>query len=112
MLVLANARIFGGGFKIAPGADLADGRLDVSVFGNMGLSGPAVDACVGLLRGTHGSASRGVDDLQRPRVPPALRRAARLRDRRRVEPRAERRARMLETLPGALRVLVPAPAPA
>ena len=40
MLVLANGRIFGGGFKIAPGADLGDGRLDVSSFGNAGLPGP------------------------------------------------------------------------
>src|SRR5262249_40312025 len=28
MLILANARVFGGGFQIAPGADLTDGRLD------------------------------------------------------------------------------------
>src|SRR5688500_13944407 len=37
MLVVANARVFGGGFKIAPGADLADGRLDLVTFGNMAL---------------------------------------------------------------------------
>ena len=43
MLVIANARIFGGGFKIAPEADLADGRLDVVSFANMPLLAPAVD---------------------------------------------------------------------
>jgi diacylglycerol kinase (ATP) len=37
MLIIANARIFGGGFLIAPRADLADGRLDAVSFGNMGL---------------------------------------------------------------------------
>jgi diacylglycerol kinase (ATP) len=33
MLILANARVFGGGFQIAP---RADGRLDAMAFGNMG----------------------------------------------------------------------------
>ncbi len=36
MLIFANARIFGGGFKVAPDADLEDGQLDAIAFGNMG----------------------------------------------------------------------------
>src|SRR5262249_38683702 len=35
MLIVANARVFGGGFQIAPEADLADGHLDVVSFANM-----------------------------------------------------------------------------
>jgi diacylglycerol kinase (ATP) len=53
MLVIANARVFGGGFQIAPQADLADGRLDAVWFSNMGRAG-RVGALVRLLRGTHG----------------------------------------------------------
>jgi len=52
MLVVANARVFGGGFKIAPRADVEDGRLEAVAFGNMGLGG-RVSALVRLLRGTH-----------------------------------------------------------
>ncbi|HEV8473334.1 MAG TPA: diacylglycerol kinase family protein [Methylomirabilota bacterium] len=35
-IVVANARYFGGGMKIAPGADPADGLLDVVVLGALG----------------------------------------------------------------------------
>jgi diacylglycerol kinase (ATP) len=52
MLVIANARVFGGGFQIAPHADLADGALDAVWFGNMGSAG-RLRALVRLLRGTH-----------------------------------------------------------
>jgi diacylglycerol kinase (ATP) len=52
MVVVANARIFGGGFKVAPWADLEDGRLDVLSFANMGFAG-RVSALVRLLLGTH-----------------------------------------------------------
>ena len=41
MLIVANARVFGGGFKIAPRADLEDGQLDVVGFSNMGLGAAA-----------------------------------------------------------------------
>jgi len=54
MVIVANARIFGGGFKVAPWADLEDGRLDAVSFANMGFGG-RVSALVRLLRGTHGS---------------------------------------------------------
>ena len=43
MLVFANAKVFGGGFQIAPEADLADGRLDAVAFANMPLRRPAPD---------------------------------------------------------------------
>ncbi|MCM2254287.1 MAG: diacylglycerol kinase family lipid kinase [Vicinamibacteria bacterium] len=55
MLIVANARVFGGAFKIAPGADLGDGRLDSVAFANMGL-GRRLSLMGKLLRGTHEQA--------------------------------------------------------
>jgi len=52
MLIVANCRVFGGGFQIAPEADPADGLLDVMAFDNVGLL-RRVGLMVGLLRGTH-----------------------------------------------------------
>jgi diacylglycerol kinase (ATP) len=57
MVIVANARVFGGGFKVAPWADLEDGRLDAVSFANMGLAG-RVNALVRLLAGSHASHSR------------------------------------------------------
>ena len=57
MVIVANARVFGGGFKVAPWADLEDGRLDAVSFANMGFGG-RVSALVRLLLGTHGSHQR------------------------------------------------------
>ena len=104
MLVVANARIFGGGFKIAPDADLADGRLDLVTFGNMPLVRRM--AILGrLLRGTHGGA---------PEV--AARRGARIQLRFDDPPayetdgewhRASSTDLTLESGPGALRILAP-----
>jgi diacylglycerol kinase (ATP) len=54
MVIVANARIFGGGFKVAPWADLGDGRLDALSFSNMGFAG-RVSALVRLLLGNHAS---------------------------------------------------------
>ncbi len=54
MVIVANARVFGGGFKVAPRADLEDGLLNVVAFANMGFS-QRVAALVKLLRGTHES---------------------------------------------------------
>jgi diacylglycerol kinase (ATP) len=52
MLMIANARIFGGGFKIAPQARLDDGRLDMIAFSNM--AGRRRLPMMGrLLKGTH-----------------------------------------------------------
>ena len=54
MVIVANARVFGGGFKVAPWADLEDGRLDALSFANMGLGG-RVSALVRLVLGSHAS---------------------------------------------------------
>ncbi len=54
MVIVANARVFGGGFRIAPWAELDDGRLDALSFANMGLAGRA-SALVRLLAGRHAS---------------------------------------------------------
>ena len=105
MFVLANARVFGGGFQIAPDADLADGLLDGVVFANMPFL-RRLAIMVALLRGRHGAA-REV----------AVRRAARFRLRFAEPPSYEtdgewRRAQTseltVETRPKALGVLVPA----
>jgi diacylglycerol kinase (ATP) len=105
MLILANGRVFGGGFKIAPGADLGDGRLDVSSFGNTRLPG-RVGLLVRLLRGTHARAAAvetftGTSFRLRFDRPPAYETDGEWNQARSAE---------LEvvTLPGALRVLVPA----
>lgn len=105
MLVLANGRIFGGGFKIAPAADLGDGRLDVSSFGNAGLPG-RLGLLVRLLRGTHAAAStvetfKGRCFRLRFDSPPAYETDGEWNQ-------AKSAVLTIETLPGALRVLVPA----
>ena len=105
MLIVANARIFGGGFKVAPHADVSDGKLEAVSFGNMGLSG-RLSALVRLLRGTH---------LKHPRVSAVS--ASRLVYRFAAPPAFEtdgewNQARsaevVIEAVPQALRVLVPA----
>jgi diacylglycerol kinase (ATP) len=105
MLVIANARIFGGGFKIAPGADLADGLLDAVAISNLPFA-RRLPIMLRVMRGTHGGS---------PDVSMAVGREVRLRFR---EPPAYetdgewRRARsaelLVETAASAIRVLVPA----
>jgi len=106
MLIVANARVFGGGFRIAPRADLQDGRLDAMAFGNMGFWARA-RVIQRLLAGTH-EADRHVRS--------ALARSFRLRFE--TPPayetdgewnRAKTADVRLETLPSALSVLVPRP---
>jgi YegS/Rv2252/BmrU family lipid kinase len=105
MVIVANARIFGGGFKVAPHADVEDGRLDAIAFANMGLAG-RVSALARLLRGTH---------VRHPRVTAAT--AARFVYRFEKPPAYEtdgewNQARsaevVVEAVPRALRVMVPA----
>ena len=108
MLIVANARHFGGAFRIAPEADLADGRLDVVAFENLGFwQRPGLMGR--LMRGTH-AAGPGV----------RIERAARLRLAFEAPPAYEtdgewRRAAeptvTIESVPGALEVLVPPSAP-
>lgn len=107
LLVLANGKIFGGGFKIASAADLGDGKLDVSVFGNAGLFG-RLSMLVGLLRGTHGTLA-GVDTFTGRRfrlrfdAPPAFETDGEWN-------RAAGPEVQLEVLPRALQVMAPATA--
>jgi diacylglycerol kinase (ATP) len=105
MLIVANARIFGGGFRVAPDADVEDGRLEAVAFGNMGFGG-RVSALVRLLRGTHAkhprvsvvSASRLV---YRFAAPPAYETDGEWNQARSAEV-------VIEAVPKALHVLVPA----
>ena len=104
MLVVANARIFGGGFQIAPAADLADGLLDVVTFANMPLL-RRLAIMARLLRGTHGEAPE-VASRRARRIdlgfvsPPAYETDGEWR-------RATSADLSVEAVPAALRVLVP-----
>lgn len=104
MLILANARHFGGAFRIAPEAQLDDGRLDAVAFANVP-SLQRLPLMQRLMQGTH-VGSAGV----------TLTRAARFTLRFDEPPsfetdgewnRATTRELLVETLPGALSVLVP-----
>jgi diacylglycerol kinase (ATP) len=104
MLILANARVFGGGFQIAPAADLADGRLNAMAFANMGFWA-RTRVMQRLLAGTH---------ERDPHVAPTVATSFRFRF---SEPptyetdgewnRARSAEIRVETRPGALEVLVP-----
>ncbi len=106
MLIVANARIFGGGFQIAPHADPADGRLDVVAFGNMGL-GARLGVMQQLLRGKHIGNPRvesvSVDKLVcRFEAPPSYETDGEWN-------RAHTAELTIECVPHALSVLVPGP---
>jgi diacylglycerol kinase (ATP) len=106
MLILANARVFGGGFQIAPGADLEDGRLDAMAFGNMGFWARA-RVMQRLLAGTHErdphvSSSRARSFRFRFDTPPTFETDGEWN-------RARSADIHVDTLPGALEVLVPRP---
>jgi len=106
MVIVANARVFGGGFKVAPDADLGDGVLDAWTFGNMGLGG-RVSALVRLLLGRHGSHPRvsrvpGSRFVFRFDEPPAYETDGEWNQARGSE-------LVIESVPAALRVLVPPP---
>jgi diacylglycerol kinase (ATP) len=104
MLIVANARVFGGAFPIAPRAELSDGRLDYRGFGNMGVARRLV--LMGrLLAGRH-EAAREVECLSARRLalrferPPAYETDGEWRQARGAELE-------IEAIPSALRVLVP-----
>jgi diacylglycerol kinase (ATP) len=104
MLILANGRIFGGGFKIAPGADFGDGVLDGVAFGNMPLH-RRLAIMVQLLRGTHGGSrdvttSRARTYRLRFSSPPAYETDGEWN-------RARAAELQIECVPQALRVIVP-----
>ncbi len=104
MVIVANARVFGGGFKVAPQADLEDGRLDAVAFANMGF-GARVSALVRLLRGSHASHPQ-VSSVTAARLvyrftsPPAYETDGEWNQARATE-------LVIESVPRALRVLVP-----
>jgi diacylglycerol kinase (ATP) len=104
MLIVANAKIFGGGFQIAPHADIADGRLEVVAFGNMGFWA-RLGVMQRLLRGRH---------LGHPKVEAVS--ARQLRCQFEAPPsyetdgewsRAQSAELVIESVPAALSVLVP-----
>ncbi len=107
MLVIANARVFGGGFKIAPAAELGDGQLDAVAFANIGLLA-RLRIMQQLLAGTHG-ASPHVESLRVRRLelrfpePPAYETDGEWN-------RAASSQVHVESVPAALDVLVPASA--
>jgi diacylglycerol kinase (ATP) len=106
MLIVANGRVFGGGFQIAPGADLGDGRLDGMAFRNMTVL-RRLGLMTQLLRGTHQSspevkATTAKAYRLRFDAPPAYETDGEWNQARSAEV-------TVESVPGALRVLVPAP---
>jgi diacylglycerol kinase (ATP) len=106
MLIVANARVFGGGFRIAPGADPADGKLEAVAFANMGFAA-RVGVMLRLLRGTHLAHAR-VSSVSTRRL--VCRFAAPPRYETDGEWNQARAAELvIESVPGALDVLVPAP---
>jgi len=105
MLVIANARIFGGGFRIAPAADLADGRLDGVAVGNLSFA-QRLPLMLRVIRGTHAgspgvSMATGREFRLRFEAPPAYETDGEWN-------RAKAAEVLVETVPSALRVLVPA----
>ena len=106
MLIIANARVFGGGFKIAPGANLQDGQLDAVGFLNMRF-GRRLSMMGLLLRGNHGSApeveqSTASSFRLRFDAPPSYETDGEWNQ-------AASADLMIESVPRALRVLTPAP---
>jgi diacylglycerol kinase (ATP) len=104
MVIVANARIFGGGFQVAPEADVEDGLLDAVEFANMGLAG-RVSALVRLLRGTHArhpqvKTTRARRLVFRFAEPPAYETDGEWNQ-------ASSREVVVESVPKALEVLVP-----
>jgi len=107
MLVIANARVFGGGFQIAPSAELGDGQLDVVAFGNMGFFS-RLRIMQQLLAGTHAASvhvttGRASHLTLRFSEPPAYETDGEWN-------RAVSNEVRVESVPGALDVLVPASA--
>ncbi len=105
MIIVANARIFGGGFRVAPHADVEDGKLDAIAVANMGFAG-RVNALARLLRGTHlkhpgVSAAAAKHFVYRFEKPPAYETDGEWN-------RARSAELVVQAVPRALRVLVPA----
>ena len=104
MVIVANARIFGGGFQVAPQASLEDGMLDAVSFANMGLAS-RISALVRLLSGSHArhpqvATTRARRLVYRFETPPAYETDGEWNQ-------AVSREVVIEAVPAALEVLVP-----
>jgi diacylglycerol kinase (ATP) len=105
MLIIANARVFGGGFRIAPSAELEDGLLDAVAIGDAPFLG-RVALLRQLMRGTHGanpgvSVARGQSFRLAFAAPPAYETDGEWH-------RAASAELTVAAVPRALRVLAPA----
>jgi diacylglycerol kinase (ATP) len=105
MLIVANARVFGGGFQIAPAARLDDGLLDAVAFDNMRVM-QRLRTLRRLLKGTHQQGSevrtaRGRRFTLRFAEPPAYETDGEWN-------RARSSELVVEAVPEALDVLAPA----
>jgi diacylglycerol kinase (ATP) len=105
MVLVSNGRAFGGGFRLWPEADLADGMLESLIFHDASLL-RRLQLMHQLRRGRHHGTpgvegSRGRTFVLRFAAPPAYEVDGEWRQARSAELR-------IETLPGALRVLAPA----
>lgn len=105
MLIIANARVFGGGFRIAPTADLSDGKLDAVAIGDVSFV-RRLRLMGQLMRGTHGSnpaveAIRGASFRLQFAAAPAYETDGEWN-------RAATADLIVETIPRALTVLAPA----
>lgn len=104
MVIVANARKFGGGFAIAPDASLDDGEVDIVTFGELGFL-ERLKAMGALLQGKHNDlpkvgtlrARRATFDFE---APPSFETDGEWRQ-------ARGSSLTIETLPRALNVLVP-----
>lgn len=104
MVIVANAKKFGGGFAIAPEASLDDGEVDIVTFGDPGFFA-RLKAMSALIQGRHNGlpgiattrARRAVFEFA---APPSFETDGEWRQ-------ARGASLAIETLPKALRVLVP-----
>ncbi len=104
MVIVANAKKFGGGFAIAPEASLDDGEVDIVTFGDLGFFA-RLKAMGALMKGRHNDlpgvrttrARRAVFEFS---APPSFETDGEWRQ-------AKAKSLAIETLPGALSVLVP-----
>lgn len=104
MVIVANARKFGGGFQIAPQAALDDGELDIVTFGNLGFFA-RLKAMSALLQGRHNelpavATVRAKSAAFSFTSPPSYETDGEWRQ-------AKAASLTIETLPRALSVLVP-----
>ena len=104
MVIVANARKFGGGFAIAPQASLEDGELDIVTFGDLGFF-DRLKAMGALLKGRHNDLPGILTSKARRAVfvftaPPSYETDGEWRQ-------ARESSLVIETLPRALNVLVP-----